>query len=413
MLAQRTMRTVLVLLVCFSLVLTGCDIAGEQAQGGQGQAPALSPQGQAEQSQGNQTALRPTSSAPLSDQEIGRGGVARAQERPTALARDAEALSEYEAIVNNVFERNITAVVNLTDGQGTGSGFVIDREGHIVTNNHVAGEMQQILITFGDGSTSEGQLVGTFPEGDIAVVRAAELPQGLEPVELGDSGRLRVGQIVIAIGSPLNLQQTVTSGIVSALNRSIQDLGEADPNSSLQGLIQTDASINPGNSGGPLFDSRGRVIGMNTLIASLNRGSVGLGFAVPVNRVKRVARQLIETGRYRRPMLDVGIVPIYPGLAEQLNFPTTSGIMLSEVGRGGPADRAGLRGATESVQLSNGEQYPTNGDIIVAVNGQQVQTIGDLRNILETEADVGDTITVTFLRDGREQQTQLTLGGAR
>ncbi|MBV9792099.1 MAG: trypsin-like peptidase domain-containing protein [Chloroflexi bacterium] len=393
------------------MVLVGCDVAQEQAQ--QNRAQPTQVQSPAGQSQGtsSQSSPRSSSSAALGDQQIGRGGVAYAQEPiPTALPGDASALSEYERIINNVYGRNINAVVNLTDGNATGSGFVIDQEGHIVTNNHVAGEMQQIFITFADRSVSRGELVGTFPEGDIAVVRAERVPEGIQPVELGDSSTVRVGQITVAIGSPLGLQQTVTSGIVSALNRSIQDLGENDPDSSLQGLIQTDASINPGNSGGPLFDSRGRVIGMNTLIASRNEGNIGLGFAVPVNRIKRVVRQLIETSQYRRPKIGASVVPVDPELALQLNFPTTSGVMLSEVVQGGPSDQAGLQGATEGVTLSGGERYPTNGDIITAINGQPVRTIGDLRNILETEADAGDSVTITFLRGGREQQTQLTLG---
>ncbi|HEY0735534.1 MAG TPA: trypsin-like peptidase domain-containing protein [Herpetosiphonaceae bacterium] len=404
-------RSVAALLLSVMLVLVGCDVVQEQAQ--QNQAQPTQVQSPSSQSQGtsSQSSPRSSSSAALGDQQIGRGGVAFAQEPiPTALPGDASALSEYERIINNVYGRNINAVVNLTDGNGTGSGFVIDQEGHIVTNNHVAGEMQQIIITFADRSVSRGELIGTFPEGDIAVVRAERVPQGIQPVELGDSANVRVGQITVAIGSPLGLQQTVTSGIVSALNRSIQDLGENDPDSSLQGLIQTDASINPGNSGGPLFDSRGRVIGMNTLIASRNEGNIGLGFAVPVNRIKRVVRQLIETGQYQRPRIGANVVPVDPELALQLNFPTTSGVMLSAVTEGGPSAQAGLRGATEGVTLRSGDQYPTNGDIITAINGQPVRTIGDLRNILETEADAGDTVTITFLREGREQQTQLTLG---
>jgi len=404
-------RSAAALLLSLMLVLVGCDVAQEQAQQNRAQPTQVqSPAGQSQGTSG-QSSPRSSSSAALGDQQIGRGGVAFAQEPiPTALPGDASALSEYERIINNVYGRNINAVVNLTDGNGTGSGFVIDQEGHIVTNNHVAGEMQQIFITFADRSVSRGELVGTFPEGDIAVVRAERVPEGIQPVELGDSSTVRVGQITVAIGSPLGLQQTVTSGIVSALNRSIQDLGENDPDSSLQGLIQTDASINPGNSGGPLFDSRGRVIGMNTLIASRNEGNIGLGFAVPVNRIKRVVRQLIETGQYQRPRIGASVVPVDPELALQLNFPTTSGVMLAEVTAGGPSAQAGLQGATEGVTLSGGERYPTNGDIITAINGQPVRTIGDLRNILETEADAGDSVTITFLRGGREQQTQLTLG---
>ncbi len=413
---KRAGHTAVALVLASTLVLAGCDVAGTEGQAGNSAAPAQqTPAGQAQTGQQttNQPTPRGSSSAPLNDQQIGRGGVAYAQEQPTALPGEASALSEYERIVNNVYGRNINAVVNLTDGQSTGSGFVIDQQGYIVTNNHVVEGMQFIDITFGDGSPGQGELVGTFPQGDIAVVRANQLPQGIEPVELGDSANVSVGQITVAIGSPLGLQQTVTSGIISALNRSAEDLGESDPQSSLQGLIQTDASINPGNSGDPLFDSRGRVIGMNTLIATRNQGNVGLGFAVPVNRIKRVARQLIETGRYQRPILGVRIQRIIPSLAQELNFPTTKGVIIASVEPGGPADQAGLRGATEGVQLRNGENYPTNGDIIIGVNGQQVRTPGDLRNIIETEADVGDTITITFLREGREQQTQLTLAGGQ
>lgn len=320
------------------------------------------------------------------------------------------ALTEYESIVNNVYQRNISAVVNLSDAGSTGSGFVIDNQGHIVTNNHVIANMRRISVTFSDRSRTEATLVGTFPEGDIAVVRVDDLPVGVQPVTLGNSSNVQIGQITIAIGSPLGLQQTVTSGIVSALNRSLQDLGEVNPDSSLHGLIQTDASINPGNSGGPLFNGQGEVIGMNTLIASLTQGNVGLGFAVPVNRIKRVANQLIETGEYRRPVLGIRIQVEIPGIAEELDLPT--GVMIAAVDPGGPADQAGLRGATEFVRVQVQNQvieYPTNGDVIVALDSQEVVTLGDLRNILETEHEAGDTVTITFLRDGQELQTELTL----
>lgn len=417
---RRIRYNIVALAMLLIMSIVGCDVMQNDAANGpqsvtptQGTGSATGAQQPSQQGQ-QQASQRPTSSAPLSDQEIGRGGVAQAQEQPTPLPGEAGALSEYESIINNVYLRDSVAVVNLTDGQVTGSGFVIDREGHIVTNNHVAGEMQEIQITFGDRSFANGQLVGTFPEGDIAVVKADRLPEGLEPVELGDSAQLQVGQISIAIGSPLGLQQTVTSGIISALNRSINDIDPSeDPGSSLQGLIQTDAAINPGNSGGPLFDSRGRVIGMNTLIATRNEGNIGLGFAVPVNRIKRVARQLIETGQYRRPLIGATVQQLIPQIARRLNLPTTSGVILAEVSQGGPAANAGLQGATEAIQVQGSDgstiNYPANGDIITAVNGQAVRTLGDLRNILETEADPGDTVTITFLREGREQQTQLTL----
>ena len=395
------------------LALVGCDVAEQGGQAGQGQQPSAA----------ERTAPLPEptrrSSAPLGDKEIGGAGVASAQAEPTPTqlsANDQQALSEYEQVINNVYRRTINGVVNLTDGRGTGSGYVIDAEGHIVTNHHVAGEMREIYITFADRSTTRGRLLGTFPEGDIAIVQAEQLPASATPVELGDSGALQVGQIVVAVGSPLGLEQTVTSGIVSALNRSISEINrqeQGSEDSSLQGLIQTDAAINPGNSGGPLFDARGRVVGMNTLIATRSQsaetaGNIGLGFAVPVNRVKRVARQIIETGQYQRPRLCISVFRILPQIAQQLNLPTTSGVMIGEVTQGGPADRAGLQGATRGAQI-NGEEYPVDGDIIIAINNVPIRSTGDLRNVIETQADPGDTVTITYLREGREQQVQLTL----
>jgi S1-C subfamily serine protease len=396
----------LALILCMTMVLAGCGLD-------LGLQPALNRTEVAEQP--SPTAVPPT---PLVEQQTNEDNVVEAQlpqPTPTTLPNDDAGLSDYERVVNNVYERNIDAVVNLSFRGGTGSGFIIDDQGHIVTNNHVVENMQQIRVTFADGSTAEGQQVGTYPEGDIAVVRVDNLPAGIQPVELGDSSQVRVGQITVAIGSPLGLQQTVTSGIVSALNRSIQDLGETDPNSSLHGLIQTDASINPGNSGGPLFNSRGQVIGMNTLIASPTRGNIGLGFAVPVNRIKRVARQLIETGTYQRPLINATIMPVETLISLGLEPPVNTGIMIDQVIPGGAADRAGLRGATEYVQVQSFTggiiEVPVDGDIIIEVNNQPIRTLGDLRNVLETESDPGDTITVTFVRDGREQQTQVTLSG--
>ena len=409
----RTRQWTTALLLMSIIGLSGCEVAEEQAQ---------TPRDETQPTQGQtQTEAPPEptrrSSAPLGDNQIGGAGVAAAQVEPTPTQMamgEQNVLSEYEQIINNVYQRTINGVVNLTDGNGTGSGFIIDREGHIVTNNHVVAQMEEIFITFADQSTARGRLLGTFPEGDIAVVQAERLPETAVPVELGDSGAISIGQIVIAIGSPLGLEQTVTSGIVSALNRSIEDISrQQQEESSLQGLIQTDAAINPGNSGGPLFDSRGRVMGMNTLIAtraqsSETAGNIGLGFAVPVNRIKRVARQLIETGEYQRPRLGVSIFRIIPQIAEQLNLPTTEGVIIGEVTEGGPADRAGLRGATQGVDI-NGERYPVDGDIIVAINCVPIRSTGDLRNVIETQADPGDTVTVTYLREGREQQTEVTL----
>lgn len=428
MINRRRHRVFSILMLMSIALLASCDVAEQSAQQPEPapeQAPAVEFAPTATRaaaggaSEAVQAAPTARSSAPLDDAQIGGGGVALAQEQPTPtqLNPSNQVLSEYERLVNNVYRRTINGVVNLSDGNTTGSGYVIDDQGYIITNNHVAANMQEIYVTFADRSTSQARLVGTFEIGDIAVVQVEELPASVTPVELGDSAALQIGQIVVAIGSPLGLEQTVTSGIVSALNRSISDISRQESqeseNSSLQGLIQTDAAINPGNSGGPLFDSAGRVVGMNTLIASRAQssetaGNIGLGFAVPVNRVKRVARQIIEKGEYSRPRLGASVFRLYPQIAEQLNLPNASGVILGDITPGGAAERAGLRGGTQGVDI-NGTTVPIDGDIITAINNTPVRSVGDLRNVIETEADPGDTITVTFLREGREQQVQVTL----
>ncbi|MBA3944040.1 MAG: trypsin-like peptidase domain-containing protein [Herpetosiphonaceae bacterium] len=444
MLSRRFQRGSIVALVA-ALSLSACDVSQQTTQNQQPapqaqnqtrsqQNPTLAqqPQTQQPQTQSAPQAQQPQTQQPqtansggvggLTDQQIGSGGVAAAQTRPTPIANnDQNLVSEYERVINNVYERNIGALVNLSDGQVTGSGFIVDTQGHIITNNHVASNLQQITITFSDRTSGVGKLVGAFAAGDIAVIQADHIPNGVQPVELGDSGNLKVGQITVAMGSPLGLEQTVTSGIISALNRSIDDVNQqatADSSSSsLQGLIQTDAPINPGNSGGPLFDSHGRVIGMDTLIATratseATAGSIGLGFAVPINRIKRVAQQIIQTGHYNRPVMGISSFPIDPRIARVLNLPVTSGIMVAKL-TGPQAQQAGLRAATTStnLQASDGSQvqFPTNGDIIVAINNTPVRTTGDLRNVIETQANPGDTVTITFVRDGREQTTRLTL----
>ncbi len=404
---RRTYRVFSALMLVSVVLLTSCDIVENTVQQPTraGRTPVAD------------VAPTPRTNSSLRDNAIGSGGVAMAQDEPTPTqlnTNDQAILSEYERVINNVYRRTINGVVNLSDGNVTGSGYVIDAQGHIITNNHVAAEMQEIYVTFADRSTAQGRLVGTFADGDIAIVQVQELPPSVTPVELGDSGTLQIGQIVVAIGSPLGLEQTVTSGIVSALNRSISEISSQESSdSSLQGLIQTDAAINPGNSGGPLFDSAGRVIGMNTLIASraqsnATAGNIGLGFAVPINRVKRVARQIIENGEYRRPRMGVSVFRLFPQIAEQLNLPSASGVIISEVVPGSPAEAAGLRGGTRGVQI-NGQTVPIDGDIITAINNTPIRSVGDLRNVIETESDPGDTINVTFLRDGREQQVQVRL----
>jgi len=291
---------------------------------------------------------------------------------------------------------------------GTGSGFLYDNEGHIVTNYHVVENAEELSVTLADGEVYPAEIVGVDPSNDLAVVRidADDLP---EPIGLGESDDLRVGEFVVAIGNPFGLERTLTVGVISSLGRVIQSpdgrfIGEA---------IQTDAAINPGNSGGPLLDLEGRVIGVNSQIISPSRASAGIGFAVPVNTVKRVVPQLIAQGRYAHPWLGVQPLGLTPERAQAfreagMDVPVDEGLLMIEIVSGGPADRAGIRGGDRIVQLGN-VRLALGGDIITAINGEAVDNLQELTVYLETQTQVGDTVEVTIVRDGVEQNVQVTL----
>jgi len=288
---------------------------------------------------------------------------------------------------------------------GTGSGFVYDTEGHIVTNYHVVENAEELTVTLADGEIYPAEVVGVDPSNDLAVIRveADALPQ---PVPLGGSDDLRVGEFVVAIGNPFGLDRTLTVGVISSLGRVIQGpdgrfIGEA---------IQTDAAINPGNSGGPLLDLEGRVIGVNSQIISPSRASAGIGFAVPVDTVKRVVPQLIDQGRYAHPWLGVQPLSLTPDRARAFREDVTvdEGLLLVEVVRDGPAERAGLRGGDQIVRLGN-FQIALGGDIITAIDGELVTDLQELTVYLETQTQVGDTVEVTYVRDGVEERVPVTL----
>ena len=277
---------------------------------------------------------------------------------------------------------------------GTGSGFIWDNAGHIVTNFHVIKEATVARVTLADHSTWDAKLAGYDASKDIAVLRISAPASRLTPITVGTSGDLRVGQKVFAIGTPFGFDQTLTTGIVSALGRTIPSFKDRN----IEGVIQTDAAINPGNSGGPLLDSSGRLIGVNTQIASPSGASAGIGFAVPVDIVNRVVPQLIQHGRVVRPYM--GISPLHDRYARQLG---QRGVIIAEVSKGGAAEAAGLRGTVISRQ---GEI--TWGDVIQKVDDRSITTFGDLLTALE-EHNAGDTVTVTFTRHGRTQTTNVTL----
>jgi 2-alkenal reductase len=281
---------------------------------------------------------------------------------------------------------------------------VLDTNGHIVTNNHVIEGADQILVRFADETVVEAELVGADVDSDLAVIRVDVPADLLREVRLGDSSTLRVGQRAIAVGNPFGLEQTMTTGIISALGRVVRQEGGF----SLPFLIQTDAAINPGNSGGPLLNSRGEVIGVNTFIFSRSGSSSGVGFAVPVNTVKRVVPALIATGRYADPWLGISGVSITPTVAEALALPVEQGILLQEVVPEGPADRAGLRGNDQQVEFE-GALLPTGGDIVVAIDGLEVRDMDDLIIYL-ARTTVGQTVTLDIIRDGERQSLDLILG---
>ncbi len=297
----------------------------------------------------------------------------------------------------------VNLAVSTAFGGGTGSGFVLDTDGHILTNNHVVEGAEQILVRFADDTIVEAELVGADVDSDLAVIRVDAPAELLRDVRLGDSSTLRVGQRAIAVGNPFGLEQTMTTGIISALGRVVRQ----ESGFSLPQLIQTDAAINPGNSGGPLLNARGEVIGVNTFIFSSSGSSSGVGFAVPVNTVKRVVPSLIATGRYDDPWLGISGLSITPAVAEVLDLPVEQGVLLQRVVSEGPADRAGLRGNDQQVEI-DGTLVPTGGDIIVAIDGVELGDMDDLIVYL-AETTVGQTVTLEILREGERQSVELTL----
>jgi S1-C subfamily serine protease len=306
-----------------------------------------------------------------------------------------------EQLVVNVAARVSPAVVCVTAvdqfGACIGSGFVIDSEGHVVTNNHVATADPNLLVTLADEHTVPAKVVGTDPGSDLAVLQIDVSPEHLVAVELGESGTLRVGQRAIAIGNPFGLERTVTAGIISSLGRT---LSRDDSDFQLAQVIQTDAAINPGNSGGPLLDSQGRVIGVNTAIRSVSGVNSGVGFAIPVDIVKRAVPELIAYGRYRHTWVGVEGRTISPEMVTAMDLPVENGVLISRAVPGGPAEKAGLRGGSREVNVS-GVPMPAGGDIIVAIDGAPVKRFEDLVNYLASNTSVGDVITVSVVRDGQ------------
>jgi S1-C subfamily serine protease len=328
---------------------------------------------------------------------------------------------EVDQLLANIYERANPAVVNIDVAGGSdlmefgsGSGFVIDRDGRIVTNNHVIDGADEIDVTFWDGSVATAKLIGTDPYSDLALIQVTLEPAKLFPLTLGDSDRVKVGQRVIAIGNPFGLVGTMTVGIVSGKGRTLPADGPGGSSTSFSNpdIIQTDAPINPGNSGGPLLNSAGEVIGVNAAIRTdgTNRANSGVGFAVPVNTVKRVVQQIQEKGRVSYPYLGVSVDSHFTTgeLASALNLPVTKGVIISVVVDGGPAERAGLRGGDQQVTV-RGVPVRSGGDIITAIDGETINSFDEMIAYLAAKKQVGQAVTVTVMRGAETLQVQVTL----
>ncbi|HVU13851.1 MAG TPA: trypsin-like peptidase domain-containing protein [Phototrophicaceae bacterium] len=285
--------------------------------------------------------------------------------------------------------------------EATGTGFVIDTNGDIVTNNHVVQGATEIQVNFFDGSIYRGQLVGADPDADLAVIKVNRPASDLHPVTFGDSDKLFIGEGVAAMGSPFNQPWTLTTGIISALDRQIQSLGQFNIGS----VIQTDAAINPGNSGGPLIDLKGEVVGVNSQISTNSGSGSGVGYAIPSNLVKRVAQALIQNGKVSYSYLGISGTDMDLDIMEAMNLPNDArGVVVATVEQGGPAAAAGLQAAS-NIKTVNGLQVPTSADIITAVNGTPITSMEALIAYLASDTKPGDTIQLTVVRNGTQQLT--------
>jgi S1-C subfamily serine protease len=288
--------------------------------------------------------------------------------------------------------------------RGLGSGFVIDKAGHIVTNFHVIEGADEVEVSFSNGEEMTATVVGSDPSTDIAVLKVDADSRALRVLTLGNSDQLEVGDEVVAIGNPLGYERTMTAGIVSALGRVI----EAPDEFQIDEVIQTDAPINSGNSGGPLLDAAGRVVGVNTQIASLTGGNIGIGFAVPINTVKDVTAQLIDKGSVEHAYLGVVVQEIDEDIADTFNLDADRGLLIAEVREGSAAANAGLRGATQQVVVE-GTTWSLGGDIIVKVDGKELSTDDELRELIE-EKNPGDELRLEIRRDGETRTVTVKLG---
>jgi len=329
------------------------------------------------------------------------------------LSAVQETFQQIYAQVNpSVVYIEVTGSMGPMETTDSGSGFVWDTEGHIITNNHVVENASQIIVTFSDRTTLAAELVGADSESDLAVVQVDAKAVDLSPVILADSQAVQVGDLAIAIGNPYGLTGTMTLGIVSALSRSLT-VDETDAFSTgsyaIPDIIQTDAAINPGNSGGVLVDIEGQVIGVTSAIESSSGSNSGIGFVIPSHIVERVVPVLIEEGTFQHPRLGISGTTLSYSLSQEIGLdPSQQGVLVVSVTKGGPADQAGLLGSSQQ-RNGAGQVSISGGDVIIAVDGQNISSFEDLISYLFNETEIGQTIYLTTLRQGKEQTIPLTL----
>lgn len=325
------------------------------------------------------------------------------------------ALSADEEMNIRIYDDVSPSVVNITTTtvsydfffnpipeSGTGSGSIIDKKGHILTNYHVVENASKLEVTLFDGSKWEAKLVGADPSNDLAVIRIKAPAERLKPIPFGDSSNLKVGQKAIAIGNPFGLERTLTVGIISSIGRTLRAVNGR----LMRGILQTDAAVNPGNSGGPLLDSSGRMIGINTAIFSPVGANIGIGFAIPVNTAKKVVPQLIEKGKVSRPWLGITAQDINAEIANLLKLPS-AGILVAKVEKDSPADKAGIRGGKNAVMIGN-LKIIIGGDLIIAIDGKPIKNMDQVVEEIE-QKDIGQTIELTVLRDKKQRIVRVTL----
>ena len=315
----------------------------------------------------------------------------------------------YEYSLIDIFEKSEASIVQVSvvrgesDG-GMGSGFVYSDEGYVITNQHVVQDAERVMITFLDGEAYIGNVIGTDRDLDIAVVKVEPTNTYLQPIKIGDSSKLKVGEKIAAIGNPFGLSGSMTSGIVSQMGRLLpQETGYSIPD-----VIQTDAAINPGNSGGPLINMKGEVVGINTAIQSATGEFSGIGFAVPANTVKKVVPVLIQDGEFKHPWMGISGTDVDPELAEVRGLNSSKGFLVVSVIEGSPAETAGLLGVTETKE-TDGREFALDGDIILSIDGETVRKISDILVHLQREKSVGDEMVLSVNRGGEILELTMVL----